>query len=351
MREWTGCPICETLSHSLEKTVRRENETGVLRIADLYAPILEELSECRRVFQDELTSDQGFISDLCAHISQFHGKLLRPALLLLTGRACGELRPAHPVMAAVVEMVHIATLVHDDILDEADIRRRAATVNRLWGNERAVLMGDFLISHAYHLCSSVDSTYASRLIGRTTNILCEGEMMQVANRDNFELGEAEYLDIIGRKTASLIGTCCELGASFAGADETTVAQLRRFGVSIGIAFQIVDDILDLTGDEAMMGKSLGRDVHKGKLTLPLIAALRAAAPAERAGLLNELRGDDPQRYRRIAPLLRKSQSVEYAQGVAEEYVGHARAALGGLRPSPARESLAAMADFVLERRE
>jgi octaprenyl-diphosphate synthase len=334
-----------------ENALRTDTTHGVLRIADLYAPILDELAECRRVFADELASDQGFICDLCAHISQFHGKLLRPALLLLTARACGDLRPAHPVLAAVVEMVHIATLVHDDILDEADIRRRAATVNRLWGNERAVLMGDFLISHAYHLCSSVDSIYAARLIGRTTNTLCEGEMMQVANRENFDLTESEYLDIISRKTASLIGTCCELGASFSGAAENTVAALRRFGISVGIAFQIVDDILDLTGDEAEMGKSLGRDVHKGKLTLPLIAALRSATGPERDKLLTLLTGSDPQRHRQITRLLRERDAVDYAFSVAEDYVESARAALAALPASPAKESLSAMAEFILARRE
>jgi octaprenyl-diphosphate synthase len=322
----------------------------MLSLVELYSPVAAEIEQAAAIFGDELVSDQPFISDLCRHVSQFHGKMVRPALLLLTGRACGELQPAHHVLAAVVEMVHIATLVHDDVLDEADIRRRAATVNRLWGNERAVLMGDFLISHAYHLCSSLDSQYAARLISRTTNTVCEGEMMQVANRDNFELTEGEYFDIITRKTAELLGTCCMLGARFAGADPQTVARMRRFGLSLGIAFQITDDLLDLTGDEAEAGKSLGRDVYKGKLTLPLIYYLRECQPANRSRMLALLGGEDPRRCRQISALLRTSESLEAAQQVAASYVHEALAIVSELPPSEARDSLRTMAEFVLERR-
>jgi octaprenyl-diphosphate synthase len=322
----------------------------MMRLAELYSSVGEDIEQAARIFSDELISDQALISDLCRHVGQFHGKMVRPALLLLAGRACGELRPAHHVLAAVVEMVHIATLVHDDVLDEADIRRRAATVNRLWGNERAVLMGDFLISHAYHLCSSLDSQYAARLIARTTNTVCEGEIMQVANRDNYELSEDEYLDIITRKTAELIGTCCMLGAKFAGADDLTVAGLRQFGLSLGIAFQITDDMLDLTGDEAEAGKSLGRDVCKGKLTLPLIYYLRESTPARRAQVLAVLRSDEQLRWRRIGALLEGSKSLEYAQQVAYSYVSTALEIARGLPASDARDSLCAMAEFVLARR-
>ncbi|MBU0637806.1 MAG: polyprenyl synthetase family protein [Planctomycetes bacterium] len=322
----------------------------MLRLAELYSPVAADIERSARIFHDELISDQTLISDLCRHVGQFHGKMLRPALLLLTADACGAMQPEHHTLAAVVEMVHIATLVHDDVLDEADIRRRAATVNRLWGNERAVLMGDFLISHAFHLCSSLDSQYAAHLIGQTTNTVCEGEMMQVANRDNFELSEDEYLDIITRKTAVLIGTCCLLGAKYADADAELIEGMKHFGLSLGIAFQITDDLLDLTGDEAEAGKSLGRDVHKGKLTLPLIHFLRVSSSRERARLLGILRGEDPKRYRQVANLLQDSESVEYAYQTAYAHIENARAALALLPPSEARSSLTAMAEFVITRR-
>ncbi|TWT41725.1 Heptaprenyl diphosphate synthase component 2 [Phycisphaerae bacterium RAS1] len=325
-------------------------DAPTLDLGMLYAPIAADLDAARRVFRDELISDQGFISDLCAHVAHFQGKSLRPALLLLAGRACGEVRPAHHVLAAVVEMVHLATLVHDDVLDDADIRRRAATVNRLWGNERAVLMGDFLISHAFHLCSSLDSQHASRLIGRTTNTVCEGEMMQVANRGNVELTQREYIDIISRKTASLIAASCELGAHFADAPPPTVARLRRFGLSIGIAFQIIDDVLDLTGDEIEAGKSLGRDVEKGKLTLPLIHFLGGASQAEKADMLALLGSDDARRHRQIAARLQAAGSMQFAIDAAAEYIRTAQAALAALPAGAARDSLCVMADFVINRR-
>jgi octaprenyl-diphosphate synthase len=330
--------------------VRVDGQSAVVPLGELYAPIAADLQRAQQILADELISDQGFISDLCGHIRQFHGKLLRPALLLLAGRACGELSEAHPTLGAVVELVHLATLVHDDVLDEADIRRRAATVNRLWGNHRAVLMGDFLYSHAFHLCSGLDDQFAARLVGQTAITVCEGEMMQVANRGNFDLTEAEYIDIITRKTAVLVEASCHLGARYAGADEATLQRLRTFGSSIGVAFQIIDDLLDLTGDESEVGKSLGRDLCAGELTLPLIHYLGRLDPARRAQLVPTLRGADPQCCRNAATLLKQSDSLDYAHRVAREYVDIARQALAGLPPSPARDSLSAMAEFVLARR-
>ncbi len=329
----------------------RPADLPTLSLSELYAPIAADLERCRRVLADELISDQGFISDLCGHVRQFHGKMLRPALLLLTAKACGGVRPEHPVLAAVVELVHIATLVHDDVLDEADIRRRAATVNRLWGNERAVMMGDFLFSHAYHLCSSLQSQYAARLIGRTACTVCEGEMMQIASRENWELTEPEYDDIILRKTAVLVGACCELGAHYCDAAPATVTVLRQFGELVGQAFQIIDDILDIVGDESETGKSIGRDVQKGKLTLPLIHALRTTDAETRSTILTHLRGADPQRHRHVAALVNRGESVEYAQNVAADHVTRAKSLLNCLPSSPARESLEIMADFVLARRQ
>ena len=331
--------------------MRADGHVGTMRLAELYAPVTAELARSQCILADELISDQAFISDLCRHVGQFHGKLLRPALLLLAGRVCGTLRPEHAVLAAVVELVHIATLVHDDVLDEADIRRRAATVNRLWGNERAVLMGDFLYSHAFHLCTSVDAQFTARLIGQTAITVCEGEMMQVANRGNHELGEAEYLDIISRKTAALVETCCHLGARYAGADEDTIQRLRTFGSGLGMAFQIIDDLLDLTGDESEVGKSLGRDVYEGELTLPLIHFLRSAPDGAQTRLRALLQRETPQCCREVASLLRSSDSIAYARTVAQEHIESARRALAELPASAARDSLEAMADFVVARRQ
>lgn len=336
--------------HKIDATPTRA-EADVIHLGGLYAPIADALAGANERFADELTCDQGFVQDILHHVDQFHGKRLRPALLLLSAQAAsGETRDEHLTLAAVVEMVHIATLVHDDILDDADIRRRAATVNRLWGNHRAVLTGDILFSHAYRLCATLPDQHAAQLIGQVGVTLSEGEMMQNYHAGNWELSEAEYFDIIDRKTASLIAACTYLGPRYGGCDAATCDQLREYGRAAGLAFQIADDLLDLTGDEAQVGKSLGRDVHLGKPTLPLIHYLAHCSSAARAEMLTVLRGTDDQRYRTVARMLQSSDSVDYARGVAEKYVEHALAALAGLTDTPARRSLEVMARFITARR-
>ncbi len=311
--------------------------------------IKQELAAVEQAFDDELASDLACVSGLVRHVSRFRGKMLRPTLVLLAGKASGELTDAHTVLATVVEMVHMATLVHDDVLDEAELRRNGATINHLRGNEAAVMLGDYLISHSYHLCSSLDSQFASRVIARTTNQVCEGELLQIANRHNLDLDEETYLRIITRKTASLCATCCLLGAKWAGADEVRISQLEMYGLSVGIAFQIQDDLLDIAGDQGVVGKTLGLDLEKGKLTLPLIHYLRSATPAEARTMRNVLVGNDPDRPELVREMLLNSPSIDYAQDQARRYVSRARSAIAALPASEARTMLDSMAQFVISR--
>ena len=311
--------------------------------------VKEDLAAVERAFDEELASRLGCVAGLVRHVSRFRGKMLRPTLVLLSGRACGQVRPAHTVLATVVEMVHMATLVHDDVLDEAELRRKGATINHLRGNEAAVLLGDYLISHSYHLCSSLDSQFASRLIARTTNEVCEGELLQIHNRNNWGLDEPTYIQIITQKTASLCAACCLLGARFAGASESRCEQMRTFGLSLGIAFQIQDDILDIVGDVNTVGKTLGSDIVKGKMTLPMIHFLRTAPPEHRQLLRSLLEGPDADKVEKISNLILPSRSIEYARERAREYVGHARAAIAGLPESEAKGLLDGMAEFVVAR--
>jgi octaprenyl-diphosphate synthase len=253
------------------------------------------------------------------------------------------------VIATVVEMVHMATLVHDDVLDDAELRRKGATINHLRGNEAAVLLGDYLISHSYHLCSSLDSQYASRLIGKTTNEVCEGELLQIDNRNNFDLSEETYLQIIRRKTAVLCAACCALGAKLAGSDEQCVSQMETYGMSLGTAFQIQDDILDLVGDVNTVGKTLGSDIEKGKMTLPMIHFLRSAPAEHRALLRSLLVSREADKIDRIRNLILPSNSIKYATDRARQLVDRARSCLAELPPSDARRSLDTMAEFVISR--
>src|SRR5215213_6870156 len=313
-------------------------------LANLTDCIRPQLEAAEKLFHDELASDLPCVNSLVKHVSRFRGKMLRPSLVLLAGKACGELSDAHVVIATVVEMVHMATLVHDDVLDEAELRRKGATINHLRGNEAAVMLGDYLISHSFHLCSSLESQLASRVIGRTTNRVCEGELLQIDNRNNLDLTEETYLEIITRKTASLCATCCLLGASYAGAHESVVEQLELYGLSLGIAFQIQDDILDIVGDVGTVGKTLGRDVEKGKMTLPMIHFLRTAPTEHRLLLRSLLQGNDADKAERIRNLILPSGSIDYARAKARQFVDEARSSLKCLKDTEPRRVLDTMAE-------
>lgn len=261
------------------------------------------------------------------------------------------LTPNHRVIAAVCEMIHMATLVHDDVLDEADMRRKGATVNYLHGNETAVLLGDYLISNAFHLCSTMGRPEINERIGEVTNTLCAGELLQLHHRENWSLDERTYFEIIDRKTASLIALCCELGARESGGSDAVVDALRSYGRTMGIAFQIQDDLLDLLGDESVVGKSLGKDLEKGKLTLPIILALSSADPVHRERLL-ELIVEPPSDARAAAvrESLVASGAVTETKRVAHGLVMEAKARLDDVvPPSPARAALEVMADAVVAR--
>src|SRR4051794_27975515 len=330
------------------QSVLTNDEIG-RKLASAYAPIAAELAEAERVFRDELSSRFPYVQDLVGHCSDFRGKRLRPALVLLTGRACGGTTAAHPVLAAVVEMIHTATLVHDDVLDEADVRRHAATVNAEWGNETAVLLGDFLFTHAFHLAASLESTLACRWIGRATNLVCEGEMMQVRNRGNVDLTEAEYLEIVRGKTAELTAVSCRLGAHYAGAPADTVDALEGYGRDLGVAFQIADDVLDIWGDERKTGKSLGTDLEKQKLTLPLIRLLAVAPPATAARVRALLAEARPEARRALRPDLEDSGALAYAWDHARDAAARALAALDVLEDSHARSILRSLTHYVVRR--
>ncbi|MFN0054016.1 MAG: polyprenyl synthetase family protein [Planctomycetales bacterium] len=306
----------------------------------------DDLREVERVFLAEIASRHPFVQEVLAHLTSYRGKRLRPMLVLLSALACGGIEPAHVVLAAVVEMIHTATLVHDDVLDEATTRRHVATVNSRWSNETSVLLGDYLFTHAFHLASSLGDATACRLIGRATNIVCEGEMAQVADRGNLLLPEEQYFDIVEAKTAELCAVSCYLGAHYAGASEAVGQALDRYGRNLGIAFQIADDLLDLAGDEDRTGKSLGTDLQKQKLTLPIIHLLANASPAESQRIRELLAQPDPRTRGTILPLLESRGALDYARGRADEFTIAARQQLTLLPESPARQLLEELAEFV-----
>jgi octaprenyl-diphosphate synthase len=322
---------------------------GPTVLTDLYAPIRSELASVRRIVEEELCSEHPLVNHLCERVESYQGKMLRPALLLLWARASGRLDETHRTLAAVVELVHLATLVHDDVLDEARVRRQHDTIRATNGNEVAVLLGDYLISHAYHLCSVLDDQYAARTIAATTNTVCEGEILQVSHRLNAEVDEPTYTEIIAKKTASLTATCCALGARYASATESAVRAAYAFGTAAGIAFQIVDDLLDLIGNEAETGKSMGRDLEFGTATLPIIHALAVSTPADRARLRAAVTGELLLDVDEVRRLVRRAGGPEYARSRARHFVADALEQLRCVPDSPARDSLQAMTEFILDR--
>lgn len=360
------------------------------------AQLNAELADVGNRFAAELISDLTCVNNLVSHVERYRGKMLRPMLVLVPGfaaaasemtvRITGEsngtresdgsqashvpddlvLPVAHRIVATVVEMVHMATLVHDDVLDDADTRRRGRTVNAMTGNEAAVMLGDYLISHAYHLCCSLDAPAISRFIADTTNTVCEGELLQLANRKNWELDEGTYFEMIRRKTAALTGACCRLGVMLHDLSDTDANlpladAMQSYGEKLGVAFQIVDDLLDLIGDQETVGKSLGRDIAKGKLTLPLIRYLQSATTDDRASMLEHIQSvrddadtsavDTDDTVAIIRSRLCASDAIDYAKQWAAKLVEQAKASLDLLPSSPAKELLGDMADAVVSRKK
>ncbi len=325
------------------------NSTAAVRPGDsLFAPIQIDLEGVEKLLAETIGSRRPCLTPMIAHLEHYRGKRLRPALLFLTARACGRVTANHRTLGAVVEMIHTATLVHDDVLDEADVRRHAATVNASWGNPASILLGDYLFTHAFHLASSVDAR-ACRLIGEATNRVCEGELHQTVQRGNWTLTERDYLDIVEAKTAELTSCCARLGALYSGAEPGIVESLARYGRWLGIAFQIADDLLDLVGEERITGKSLGTDLEQRKPTLPLIHLLDEASP-ETAGRLRQILSS-PGNHKREAlqPFLIESGSLRYAGRKAEEYAAKARAELNCLPPSECKSILELLTDRVVHR--
>jgi octaprenyl-diphosphate synthase len=332
------------MSQLMSATVERARPS-----ASLFAPITKDLDEVERILERSLNSGRPGVAQLLNHLRHFRGKRLRPALLLLTAQACGRVTAAHHLLGAVVELIHTATLVHDDVLDDATVRRHAPTVNARWGNQASILLGDYLFTHAFHLTSTLDDAQACRLIGEATNRVCEGELHQICERGNLDLAEDVYFRIIDAKTAELTSCCCRLGALYSGMSPEVVDALARYGRGLGIAFQIADDLLDLVGEEQTTGKSLGTDLEQQKLTLPIVRLLQRSAPEQSACVRLILESPANHKREALSPLLEASDALRYAQRRAEDHARKARRELECLAPSPCRAILESLTDRVVHR--
>jgi octaprenyl-diphosphate synthase len=325
-----------------------ETENIASNANELYGIIETEMAAVREGIEGELRSTEELINPLCSYISRYQGKMLRPAVLLLSGKACGPVGRKHVDYSVVMELVHLATLVHDDVLDEAKIRRKSATVSRLWGNEPSVLLGDYLLSKGFGVCARVGDLETIRELSQVAQTICQGELLQCLTREDWAMTEERYLEIIGMKTAIFYQVCCRLGAKESQGTTEEQSALEEYGRLIGNSFQITDDLLDIVGRENEAGKTLGTDISQCKPTLPIIHFCRLSDPGSYKYFL-ELIHDPKDTRPEILSLLDRSGSLEYSWGRAGEMAGRAREKLRTLKASAAREALDAIAEFVVKR--
>ncbi len=274
------------------------------------------------------------------------GKQLRPALVALSGGATGKVGDPHVMVAVIIEMVHLATLVHDDVMDEARIRRSRPTLAANWGNEISVLLGDCLFAHALKLAAGFPTTEICRAVAAATNTVCSGEILQTQRRRNFELSRAEYFKVLQMKTGELFALSCDLGAYLSGASVAQRSALRQYGMAIGTAYQVYDDCLDLFGSEAAVGKSLGTDMAKGKLTLPLLLALERTSPVERKQIQSMVVDWKAEYLGDLVEILRKHQTLEDSQQSVIQHLDAARAHLSVLPDSESAVGLSGLVDYL-----
>jgi octaprenyl-diphosphate synthase len=308
-----------------------------------------DMAAIDRVIREHLHSEVALVRQVADYIISAGGKRLRPALVVLSSRAHGVSDARVHQLAAIIEFIHTATLLHDDVVDESALRRGRDTANAAFGNAPAVLVGDFLYSRAFQMMVAIGSMRVMDVLADATNTIAEGEVLQLMNCNDPDIDEAAYLQVIRYKTAKLFEASMRLGAVLGGAGAARESAMAAFGMHLGTAFQLVDDVLDYSGDPASTGKNVGDDLAEGKPTLPLIHAIRHGSAAEAALVRAAIEQGGCADIDAVLAAIRGSGALEYARGVAEAELGLARAALGVLEPSPDRDVLLSLTVFAAER--
>lgn len=320
-----------------------------MNLSAIYEPVRDDLAGVGALLERELVSPDPFIGELVRHVLATPGKMVRPALVCLSAQAAGGAGEARLWIAGAVELIHVASLIHDDIIDASDVRRGAATVNALWGNQIAVLLGDYLFARAFDLLSRVRDPRVSLAMAAASVEMSQAEILQIKHGAEPHEDEEVYFRIIRGKTAQLFSAACRCGALAAGSPAAAEA-LARYGLEWGMAFQITDDALDLTSRAEELGKPIHSDIRGGKVTLPVIRALRAAPPPDRTRLRALLAaGPTDGAVEEVGRILDRYHAVEYALQTAAAYSARAAAALDGLPDGPARDSLRRLTEFVVVR--
>jgi octaprenyl-diphosphate synthase len=330
-------PFPETKAMSLEKAL------------DL---IRDDLEKVDLEFRKNLKSDVPIISAIGEYLLFSGGKRFRPILLLLSAKLCGYQENQHIPLASHIEFIHNATLFHDDVVDQAEIRRGSVSANSKWGNEKSVLFGDFLFTKSFSLLGENGNWEIFQVLSRATTLMAEGELEELDRTYDLALTEGGYFSIITRKTASLISAAAEVGAILGRVSQERKNALSNFGLNAGIAFQLADDNLDYTSSERLWGKEVGIDLQRGKITLPLIHAMRQCSPEEKAFIQKTLNGTPLTKdsFFRVVEIIERYHGIEYVWEKAREYIDRAKSHLHLFQESEVRQALFALADYVIERR-
>ncbi len=319
---------------------------NIQQVRELAAPDMQRVDE---LIQRRLHSDVVLINQLSTHIINGGGKRLRPLIVLLAANACGYRGEQHVNLAAVVEFIHTSTLLHDDVVDASELRRGRDTANALFGNEASVLVGDFLYSRSFQMMVESDSMRVMQVLAEATNVIAEGEVMQLLNCHDPETDEDRYMAVIRSKTAKLFEAAARLGGVLGGSGEGRERALADYGMHLGTAFQLVDDALDYKADRDTLGKEIGDDLAEGKPTLPLIHAMRTG-PAEGARVIREaIESGGRANLEPILAAIDAAGSLEYTFELAREEAARANQALDGIPDSPWRDALATLADYAVSR--
>jgi octaprenyl-diphosphate synthase len=315
------------------------------------ALVQDDLNATDQIILQRLQSEVVLVNQIGHYIINSGGKRLRPLLHVLAARALGVNNQHHLTLAAVIEFIHTATLLHDDVVDASDMRRGRETANAAFGNEAAVLVGDFLYSRAFQMMVDVNEMRVMSVLSNATNVIAEGEVLQLMNCNDPDTSEARYFEVITCKTAKLFESATQLAAIISASDTKTEQAMMDYGMQLGIAFQLVDDALDYSGDADSLGKNVGDDLAEGKPTLPLIHAMRVGTPAQVAQIRAAIEHGGAENLAEIQATLRATQAIEYTFKKAQEAVAKAKECLDNLRPSPYREALLTVADYAVSRRQ
>lgn len=313
-------------------------------------PITDDIKAVDRLIVESLHSDIDLIQLIGERIINSGGKRLRPLLVLLSAKSFGYQGNEHIRLAAIIEFVHTATLLHDDVVDASELRRGLKTANVVWGNEAGVLVGDFLYSRAFQMIAPLNNTPVMEVLANATNLLAEGEVMQLINKHKTNITEAHYMEVIRRKTAMLFSAAAEIGAIIANATQMQQQAMAEFGLHLGNAFQIIDDLLDYQGNANQIGKNVGDDLAEGKLTLPLLYSIEQSTPSQRELIIQALSAPSEECFDTIMPIIQQTNAFEKTYARAIEEATKAKNRLPKTLNTPYYETLCELVDFSVQRK-